>query len=325
MKLGAATTTGGTFTLRSTATTTQHGAASVDPSPHNVAAPRLGVEDSDKVAAFLGRRGAGANAAAALGLQSKLGNECERGVHDPVNYGPNEQFTLTLIHLLPYADMTYVVCTNHCDMNIPYELQGRVLMVNGYEIDQCLQLEAQSHWVKASLTHGAAIAHARANGFDRAAVLEEDSTSAPNPFEWEMGNYQELNAFLSGEEQEKWNVIRLGYRPVEHEGSGEKQCSPECQCEAVGAVLCYMRSTGCQLHSSDAYIMRSTMFDWVLRSVSLGTIIDYGLLQSIPNQLIITPQINYQTAYADSNDATDVNTQLAAGAAFQRACMPSST
>jgi hypothetical protein len=54
-----------------------------------------------------------------------------------------------------------------------------------------------------------------------------------------------------------------------------------------------------------------------------GTIIDYGLLEAIPNQLIITPQINYQTGFADFNDATDVPTQLKAGAAFQKACMPS--
>ena len=275
----------------------------------NASRPLLGAADAKKAASFLGQE------------PQELGNSCESGIHEPVTFGENERFTTTLIHLLPYADMTYIVCTKFCDMPIPEELRGKVLMVNGYEIDKCLQLEQQSHWVKASLSHGAAIAHAKANNFDRAAVLEEDTTSGPNPYVWQMGNYQELNNFLSGADGENWNVIRLGYRPVQHE-HGETMCSESCKCEDVGSVLCYMRSSGCELHSSDAYILRSTQFDWMLRSVAVGTIIDYGLLEAIPGQLIVTPQVNYQTSFADWNDATDVETQLRAGAAFTQACFP---
>jgi len=291
---------------------------------------RLSAEDSKKVAAFLGISATSTShppkvpSAAALGQEfgSELGNVCEQGIHEPKEFGPNEQFSATLIGVLAYADKTYVLCTDRCDMPIPPELDGKVLMVNGYEIDQCLQLQDRSHWLKATLTHGAAIAHAKANGLDRAAVLEEDTTSAPSTYVWQPTDFQAINAFLEGDDRDSWNVIRLGYRPVAHEGPEDRACEPECQCEAVGGVLCYMRAAGCQLHSSDAYIIRASMFDWALRSVAVGTIIDFGLLQSIPGQLVITPQINYQTGYFDMNDFTDLPTQLRAGAAFQKSCMP---
>lgn len=277
------------------------------------AIPRLGAVDSKRVAAFLGQE------------PQELGNICESGIHEPAGYGHNERFTQTLVHLLPYADMTYIICTKACEMVIPEELKGKVLMVNGYEIDSCLNLNEQDHWIKASLSHGAAIAHAKANNFERAAVLEEDMTSAPNPYEWQTGDYQELNDFLEGPEKDNWNVIRLGYRPVQHEHGGsakKKTCSPQCQCEAHGSTLCFMRTAGCELHSSDAYILRSTQFSWFLRTVAVGTIIDYGLLQATPGQLILTPQITYQTDFSDFNDETDVDTQLKAGAMFSAACFP---
>lgn len=256
-----------------------------------------------------------------LGMDHPLGSECEYAVRDPENWGPNPAFTETLIGLLPYAEQTYVVCSSHCDMPIPSELQGKVKMVHGYEVDKCLSLEDQSHWVKASLTHGAAVAHAKAHKLGSLAVLEEDMTAEPAPYVWVQRDYDELNGFLGGPDKDTWNAMRLGYRPVDHEGPSPVGCARQCTCQAVGTTLCYIKDTQCQLHSSDAYILRSSMYDYVLGMVSVGGVIDFGVLQGVPNQIVITPQITFQTGFASESDRTDLGTQLATTSKFYDACM----
>ena len=260
---------------------------------------------------------------ASLGMERPLGDECESAVRDPVAWGDNPAFSETLLGLLRYADCTYIVCTHCDDAVVPELLRGKVKMVHGLEVDDCLNLESQSHWVKASLSHGAAVAHAKKRGYASAAILEEDMTSAPAPYQWLNGNFQELNRFLGseGEGDAMWNAIRLGYRAVDHESNSMVRCAAECACEAVGSALCYLRDAQCQLHSSDAYILRDTMYDYVLGMVSAGGVIDFGVLQGVPKQIVLTPQITFQTAYADEADHTDLETQLSTTRKFYDACM----
>ena len=261
---------------------------------------------------------------ASLGMERPLGDECESAVRDPVAWGDNPAFSETLLGLLRYADCTYIVCTHCDDAVVPELLRGKVKMVHGLEVDDCLNLESQSHWVKASLSHGAAFAHAKKYGYASAAVLEEDMTSAPAPYEWLNENFQELNGFLGSEGETDapvWNAIRLGYRPIEQESNSMVRCAKECACEAVGEALCYLRDAQCQLHSSDGYILRDTMYDYVLGMVSAGGVIDYGVLQGVPKQIVLTPQITFQTEYAAEADHTDLETQLSTTRKFYDACM----
>ena len=266
----------------------------------------------------------GAPAEASLGMDHPLGDECESAVRDPATWGDNPAFSETLLGLLPYAGCTYIICTNCDAFVVPEQLRGQVKMVHGLEVDQCLSLESQTHWVKASLSHGAAVAHAKKYGHASAAVLEEDMTSAPAPYAWREGNFQDLNRFLGAEtspDDPQWNAIRLGYRPVDHESNSMVRCAAECACEAAGSALCYLRDTQCQLHASDGYILRDTMYDYMLGMVSAGGVIDFGVLQGVPKQIVLTPQITFQTGYADEADHTDLQTQLATTRKFYDACM----
>lgn len=261
---------------------------------------------------------------ASLGMERPLQDECESAVRDPTAWGDNPAFSETLIGLLRYADCTYIICTRCEEAVVPEQLRGKVKMVHGLEVDDCLNLESQTHWVKASLSHGAAFAHAKKYGYASAAVLEEDMTSAPAPYEWLNENFQELNGFLGSEGETDapvWNAIRLGYRPIEQESNSMVRCAKECACEAVGEALCYLRDAQCQLHSSDGYILRDTMYDYVLGMVSAGGVIDYGVLQGVPKQIVLTPQITFQTEYAAEADHTDLETQLSTTRKFYDACM----
>ena len=260
---------------------------------------------------------------ASLGMERPLQDECESAVRDPTAWGDNPAFSETLIGLLRYADCTYIICTRCEEAVVPEQLRGKVKMVHGLEVDDCLNLESQTHWVKASLSHGAAVAHAKKYGYASAAVLEEDMTSAPAPYAWREGNFQDLNRFLETETQDdpQWHAIRLGYRAVDHESNSMVNCAAECTCEAAGSALCYLRDPQCQLHASDGYILRDTMYDYMLGMVSAGGVIDFGVLQGVPKQIVLTPQITFQTGYADEADHTDLQTQLATTRKFYDACM----
>ena len=119
----------------------------------------------------------------------------------------------------------------------------------------------------------------------------------------------------------QWHAIRLGYRAVDHESNSMVRCAAECTCEAAGSALCYLRDPQCQLHASDGYILRDTMYDYMLGMVSAGGVIDFGVLQGVPKQIVLTPQITFQTGYADEADHTDLQTQLATTRKFYDACM----
>ena len=63
------------------------------------------------------------------------------------------------------------------------------------------------------------------------------------------------------------------------------------------------------------------MYDYVLGMVSAGGVIDYGVLQGVPGQIVLTPQITFQTGYADQADHTDIQTQLDTTRKFYDSCM----
>ena len=275
-------------------------------------------------AAAAGRRDHSRSPSAELGDDAPgpihdLDTPCEGAVREPVGYGPNEAFGETMLSLVDYADAVYIICASNCVMTIPEELRGKALMVDGKRVDQCLGTGASTHWIKASLTHGYAIAHARRSRVKAAAILEEDFTSLPNPMQWSQRHFDELNWFLGGEKKDEWRLIRLGYRPVNLEG-GAQQCDGACLCAPYGTALCYIRGAGCPLNSADAYIIRDNAYEQVLSALSSENIIDYGVLQSLDKTLVLTPQISYQKQFSPE-DFQDLTTQLQSTGKFYDACM----
>lgn len=275
-------------------------------------------------AAAAGRREDSRSRPAELGEEAPvpihdLDTPCEGAVREPVGYGPNEAFGDTMLSLLKYADTAYIICASNCVMTIPEELRGKALMVDGKRVDECLGTGQATHWIKASLAHGYAIAHARRHGIETAAILEEDFTSAPNPMQWSQRHFDELNWFLGGEEKDSWRLIRMGYRPVTLE-RGTPWCDDACRCEPLGTALCYIRDQWCTLNSADAYIIRDNAYDQVLLALSAEHIIDYGVLQSLDHTLILTPQVSFQKQFSPE-DFQDMSAQLESTGKFYDACM----
>jgi hypothetical protein len=247
---------------------------------------------------------------------------CPRGMLKPTSRGPNPaKFPGTLTAgLSHYADHVYIICTDQCDMTVPEEFGPNVMMLNGYELDKCngIDLPEYNHWIKASQSHQHAITHAKKVGAKIAMVIEQDAAEDPD-LEWSMGNWAELNAALDGAAS-RWNMVRLGYRPMQLElGPDAETCPQEaCRCQQVGEMLCWLPYAGCDLRASDMYMIHERAFDRYTGALTGGNIVDNGVLQGIDKQLVVTPQVSYQTQA--SSDYSSLEHQKDVSALFLERC-----
>ena len=82
-----------------------------------------------------------------------------------------------------------------------------------------------------------------------------------------------------------WNFLRFGYRPYQMEeaaaaGAHAEACPERCACERTSAHSCLISQSGCDLRSSEAYLInRGAFADFTHR---LQGVVDYGVLQSFP-------------------------------------------
>jgi len=99
-----------------------------------------------------------------------------------------------------------------------------------------------------------------------------------------------------------WQTIRLGYRtmfidrPWESASKiiGDEKCPKMCLCDRVNDFTCVMRSKGCDMRSSDFYLVRKESFDPIIESIYRGHTIDCEALAQVKNQIFVTPQISFQ-------------------------------
>ena len=118
----------------------------------------------------------------------------------------------------------------------------------------------------------------------------------------------------------QWHAIRLG-TGLSTTSNSMVRCARSARAKPWERACAGLRDPQCQLHASDGYILRDTMYDYMLGMVSAGGVIDFGVLQGVPKQIVLTPQITFQTGYADEADHTDLQTQLATTRKFYDACM----
>ena len=103
-------------------------------------------------------------------------------------------------------------------------------------------------------------------------------------------------------------TLRSGYRPLTFEHNPQiEACPQECQCENAGQMLCWLQAAGCDVRASDAYLLHRRGMEHYAGSLASGAVIDNGVLQALPNQMLITPQINFQTRA--SSDFSSVENQ----------------
>ena len=234
----------------------------------------------------------------------------------PTVRGPSDKHSVLSLGLSKYADRIYIICTDECDAPVPEEFGDKVMLLNGYALDECNAIQGYDHWVKTSQSHLQAVTHAMTTDADVILVLEQDSRADPE-YGWASGNWAQLNQAL---DEQEWNILRLGYRPLKFEYEPEiEACAPEaCACQAVGEMLCWLPNAGCDLRASDAYLLHKRAFREYADGLRGGGVIDNGVLQRLGNQLVVTPQVMHQTR--SSSDATSVEHQKAVSALFTERC-----
>ena len=204
------------------------------------------------------------------------------------------------------ADHIYILCIE-CTTGIPQEWRAKASFVHGFKIDECLKTKGVNHWLKASFSHAHALMDAKKHGYGVVAVVEEDSvtrdvvrpglTSAQTLWH-NMGQIQKVMNQVPN-----WQTIRVGYRPMFVDrpwestsklGQGEK-CPLVCSCDKISDFACVMRRAGCDMRSSDFYLVKSTAMDTIIESVYQGKTVDCEAMSRVPNQVFITPQLSYQS------------------------------
>ena len=241
--------------------------------------------------------------------------DCPAGMRVPENRGDSPKHSVLSLGISKYADRIYIICTDECDMTVPEAFGDKVMLLDGFALDECNGLGQYDHWIKASQSHLHAVTHAISIGAETILVLEQDSVADPD-LGWADGNWAQFDEAL---DTKPWNMVRLGYRPVGFENDPAIETCPEsCVCENAGELLCWLPNPGCNLRASDAYLLHARGFETYAEMLRSGAVIDNGVLQGLGNQLVVTPQVNYQTKAA--TDFTSVGHQKDVAALFAERC-----
>jgi hypothetical protein len=214
------------------------------------------------------------------------------------------KFSVHAVKLAAMADHIYILCTE-CSLGIPEEWRSKTSFVHGFRIDECLKTQGNDHWHKASFSHAHALMDAQKNKHKTVAIIEEDVITrdfADGGVGWRMllDNMGLVRDTMRSEKN--WTTIRVGYRamfidrPIESVSKliGAETCPKDCRCEKKNTFTCIMRASGCDMRSSDFYIVRDVAYQPIIDKVYQGFTVDCEALRGVPNQVYITPQLSFQ-------------------------------
>ena len=197
------------------------------------------------------------------------------------------------------ADHIFIICLQCASIRLPDSLLSKTTFVQADRLDRCLRVDHLAHYVKVTLTHAHIIERALLmSPYSRVGIIEEDVLSlAQSP---EIRTETGLTRSLK---MQQWEVVRLGYKPYFFVDSKRYRsalrlswsCPSICKCTRFHRNACVMRLSGCDMRSSDAYILAPSSFQSTIDRVkSTGGIIDVHILQSISPQVFILPQLTFQ-------------------------------
>jgi hypothetical protein len=253
---------------------------------------------------------------------------CPKGILPATIRGDNpEVWNAVSLEMARRVDKIYWLCVHEgCDVPFPDEIFDKVVVFRGEEVDVCNAFVIDGkpreglggHTLQASAMHMLATMHGWSQNANAVMIMEQD-TVIDGGVEWSADDWSSFDAAL---EAKPWNVIRMGYRPIQYEYSGDHACEPQCMCEVATSKACFLAGAGCDLRGADAYVVHNRFFSrYVDMFQGPGCIdqvtcsaVDNGVLnQQVDNSFVLMPQWNYQTeAKADgiSFDAQRANAGL---------------
>lgn len=229
-------------------------------------------------------------------VAKKLGStgECPEAFIRP-QVGDKSDWDVSYLASLNLADQVYVICVDCAGLLIPEPIAHKTLLVDGKIYDACDQADTigLNHYKRASLSHGAAIADALIKQFGKVAVVEDDSTSPDGEHAVTLAP-TDLEGFAQAMKQEDWSFFRMGWRQFTLEMDPTLECPQECKCDVRTSKLCFVSSGGCDLRSSDSYIISERYYRWTLDKLINGGTVDYDVLPRAPGVLLTLPILSTQ-------------------------------
>jgi hypothetical protein len=229
-------------------------------------------------------------------VAKKLGStgECPEAFIRP-QVGDKSDWDVSYLASLNLADQVYVICVDCAGLLIPEPIAHKTLLVDGKIYDACDQADniGLDHYKRASLSHGAAIADALIKQFGKVAIVEDDSTSPDGEHAVTLAP-TDLEGFAQAMKQNDWSFFRMGWRQFTLEMDPTLECPQECKCDVRTSKLCFVSNGGCDLRSSDSYIISERYYRWTLDKLINGGTVDYDVLPRAPGVLLTLPILSTQ-------------------------------
>ena len=225
--------------------------------------------------------------------------------------------------LLSLTDHIFVLAKGDCVIGAPSMHRAKVTCVHGEVIDMCAPAKffygPHSHAMRVTFSHAVILQVAKEKQYRNVAIVEDDLTFINRRMSTDV--VREFNKLLASS---SWSLIRFGFRPYFLQHDAETHCPAKCRCTfgAFGEHFCQMNRRGCDLRSSDLYIVHSRHFALLqsmlldLRVSNSKRIIDLHPMRSFENQWLVIPQISFQSTLDVPTDY-----QLGSGALYIKKCV----
>ena len=207
-----------------------------------------------------------------------------------------------VVELLAEVDHLYILSRNECQTELPLDLTLKATCILGGVLDLCAPKRflrgRYEHALRVTVMHAAVLEISKQAGHSNIAVLEDDVRYLSRVYSPSL-----TTGFRKLLSSDAWSLIRIGYRPFFLQHSGTTHCPRPCRCvirSQYSEHLCYIARGGCDLRSSDLYILNSKHFQRLqdrlldLSVPNTKRIVDVHPLQDLHNQWLIVPQMSYQ-------------------------------
>ena len=244
---------------------------------------------------------------------------------EKLNHSASEydQMPETLSQMLSSVEQIFILGKSRCSISLPKILADRALCVIGEVLDGCAPAHLISgphqHAMKVSFTHAAVLQISSDNEYEHILVIEDDIKFIQKAY-----SFDQVHNFSKLMRSSGWSLIRLGFRPYFLQVGGVEPCPSVCRCfisPAYGNNLCELRHQGCDLRSSDFYIISKPNFLKLalqtidVRKTNERRIIDVYPMRSLDKQWLYLPQISYQSTLDIPPDY-----QVGSGALYMKKC-----
>lgn len=218
--------------------------------------------------------------------------------------GKMSVFSDPLQEMLSEIDHIFIVSVESCRTKLPPTLSQAGTCVIGRQVDSCAPkrflTNPLQHAMRVTFTHAVVLQLALDAGYRHVIIVEDDIVIRESLVLSTMA----VNGFKKLVSTNSWSMIRFGYRPYFLQENGVEKCPSSCRCDiqqAFSEHLCKLRHSGCDLRSSDFYIVHSAYYEPLqkrmldVRQTNENRIIDTLPMRSIPHQWLLIPQVSVQS------------------------------